>query len=251
MNRVVTIVSFSLAVPAFVALFGYQRPTLILTTIASFVLCVLCFWVESIIKTKGFAIANRIMYFLSRSRAGYIEKEKRFIYERLSDNNWKFTKQYTLLSRSNTLDGFDDRFCWSVDSSNAGISAINDEHRVCNIRQQEIWTVYTVKFNKIVAKGEEIQTGTVIDNLEDKNKKAVPFLSATISAKTKVLKMTVKIPKQYHPSNAKFEVFSSANTDARISSCDLEYNEAEQGFTKMVLYPRRNWKYVITWDCEN
>lgn len=248
MNKFITVLSFSLAVPSFLAIFSVEKKIVLLSAVLAFVLCLFFFWLDSVLKKIGSKIINAIFFFLAKASGSYFILEQCYIYERINAENWEFTKRYCLKSCSNTFDSYDDRFCWSGDSNSAIIEATEPKHTVSNIRGEEIWTAFTVKFDTVY-KGNEILTGARITNLIDKTQTVRPFLSNTILRKTRLLRMTVKLPLDFRPINPKFEIYSNDAQSSRISSEPLKYNEATHEIElKPIEYPRKGWRYVIVWE---
>lgn len=248
MNRLFTILAFSLAVPAFLVIFTRNTSVLFLSFTISFGVACLLFWLESIFHRKGSHLLNRLAFSFQKARLGCIVEEQKYFYERIDESNWQFTKQYQIKSKSNTLDHFNDRFCWSSDSSKASITPCQADQKIASIHSEEFWTVYTVRFNTILI-GKSITTGAVISNLVDEGGSARPFLSATVLPKTKLLRMTVKIPKKYKPKNPVLEIHTSSALDSCISRQSLVYNDNTQEIEiEPVRYPRTNWRYVIIWE---
>ena len=62
--------------------------------------------------------------------------------------------------------------------------------------------------------------------------------------------MTVVFPENSTPTNGKFSVYADGlrSSDAMVSSDDLVYNEGDRTFEKTIDYPRKGWRYVITWE---
>lgn len=63
--------------------------------------------------------------------------------------------------------------------------------------------------------------------------------------------MTVIIPKELKPINAKFEIYKTSETGKIIKSEPIAYDERIRGFSLKIPYPRRGWTYAIVWDWEN
>ena len=248
MNRIITILGFSIAIPAFLSIFVNDKHVLAIVTIVAFAVCCLLFWIESILRTKGSVVLGFIAYFFHKTRRGCIIEEQRLVYERIDKFNWEFTKKYRIKSKSNVLDHFDDRFCWSNDSSKAIIKPCENAQKIDGIQSEEIWTIYSVQFNS-VPRGHTIDTGAHITNLIDADLSARPFLSTTIIPKTKLLRMTVKIPQEFAPKNPRLVIYTSSSLDSRINSMPLSYNEVSHEIdVPPVRFPRTNWRYVILWD---
>lgn len=248
MNKLITIFSFTLAVPSFVAVFHGDKKAIIISGVIAFLLCISFFWLESVIKKNGSKISNALAYFFQRVDGTYYILEQKYVYERIDAENWEFTKKYCLMSRNNTFDNYDDRFCWSADSSKATIDPLEPKHVVKNVRNEDIWTAFTVKFDT-VHKRKEISTGTKITNLVDSAHTVRPFLSNRILRKTRLLRMSVIIPKEFMPKNPRIEIFTDDIQSSKISSEPLNYNEKTHEIeAPPIEFPRVGWVYSIIWE---
>ena len=248
MNRAITILSFSLAVPSFIFIFTQNKKIALLSAIIAFIACYFLFWLERILKRKGSTIVNFIFFLFQKAKRGCVIEEQKYYYERKDEYNWEFKKTYRIRSKSNTLDRFDDRFCWSGDSTESKISPVVPEHEIVGIHQQEIWTVFSVKFNSI-PRGKIATVGSVVSNLVDTKKSVQLFLSATVLPKTKVLRMAIKLPPDFRPNNPRLEIHTSASINSCTELRGLSYDETTNEIElPPVKYPRANWRYVILWD---
>ena len=249
-NRFFTIMAIALSVGAFVYIFIPDKWIAAVTAIIATVVSIGIFVLEHIIKQNGSQLANAFVYFFTRNDK-YIFKEKTFEYERIDDEHWKAEKKYKIESHCHTLEEFEDRFCWSANSKTAQILPIENEQRISRIGERERWTVFTVKFARSIGKKETIYTGAAITNLQSEPSDVKPFLSANIDRKTSRLKMIVKIPARYDPKNAKFMAYSSVSSNHPVFTKDITYDTAEEVFCVTMDYPRKNWRYVISWEYGN
>ena len=251
-NRFLTIGSFTLAVPAFVYIYFPNSKVLLPVAGGTLLICCLLFWLEHCIKRSGSDFINRCMFRFTRT-GRYSVEEKRLLYERLDKQSWRNTKRYILKSNSSEFEEFDDRYDWSADSSGSRVTPIDQSHSIHSLSNHDQWTVFTVRFNKRIAKKSTIETGCIIDDLVDVDEKVRPFLSTTIDRKTRLLVMTVKIPAEFCPVNAKLEVYSSPVTDRdrKVETKVLLYNSETQEISATIHYPRKNWKYYICWEYQN
>lgn len=248
MNRFITILGFSLAVSAFVNIFTKDIKIIVGSAILAFLISCFLFFLEGFFRRQKSLIVNFIAYLFQKTKRGCIVEEHQCYYERLDMYKWQFSKKYRLKSKNNTFDHFDDRFCWSSDSSRAKITPSEAGQEITGIRGQQIWTVYTTKFHT-VPRGNTINTGSIISNLIDSTCSVRPFLSVTVLPKTRLLRIAVKIPAEFGPINPTLEIHSSSGMDSLISSQPLTYNEITQEIEMPpVRFPRFNWRYVIIWD---
>ena len=114
------------------------------------------------------------------------------------------------------------------------------------------WNYFNIELKKTYFKNEKINTGIRIENLHDPNRICKPFLLVSIEEKTKYLNLVVKIPKELCPKNAKFLIFSTFNNCRTPNNGEngeeLHYNNTIQGYSVKINYPRKGWKYAITWE---
>lgn len=247
MNRFFTILSASLAIPAFVYIFYPNKTIVAIVAGIAFIVSTALFKLEQFIKKNGSLIANAITYFFTRAEK-YLVEEKKVVYERKSKTEWELLKRYSIKPLHNGFDEYDDRFCWSADSSKANILPIEAGQTISRIRDQERWTVYSVVFDRSAAKKKSVPTGSRINNLIDESDSVKPYLSITIPEKTSRLKISVKIPQQFTPKNGRFSVYSSASSSSEVFTKSIAYDVPEEAFSETVIYPRKNWRYVITWE---
>ena len=194
---------------------------------------------------------NRIIYYLSRNDSEYNIVSKEFSYTCINDKEYKCKKHITIYPTRNDVDRISERFAWSARSSNAKIIPLKNEHEIKDIRQQELWTCYSVYFNHTCQKHKEYETGSAIENLIDEHGEAVPFLSATVERKTKTLVMYVKFENKSVSPVATFKVFTPKCMTKELHSEELAYDNIVKGFKCVVNFPRPNWKYVISWEYKN
>ena len=94
MNKFITILGFSIAVPAFSSIFIQDKHILLITAILSFLVCCFLFWIESFVKRKGSFIINFAAFHLQKASRGCVIEEQKCEYERIDEHNWKFSKKY-------------------------------------------------------------------------------------------------------------------------------------------------------------
>lgn len=247
MNRLIAIVSFAIATPAFVNLFCDNKHHLIASAIIALLIALLGFYLEGIIKKYGNNAINKIIYFLTKSAPNYKILDRYMLYECFDGNTYKCTKTCEIKSKGD-LDRIESRFCWSADSSMAIIDPKYSDHRIENLRSEGRWTAYTIFFGEKIRKGCIIKTGSVISNLIDHDNKVVPFISSKVCYKTRTLTLTVAFYGNRMPKSAVLEVYSDDLQEYCIENRPLEYDPVTHGYSVTIKYPRRKWKYIISWD---
>lgn len=240
----------SVGTAAFALVYGFEQNVCAATLAClACILLVFCgFKIETYIKANGNEILNRIIYLLTKNEKKYNVLHKHIIYSYLGNDQYTFEKKYEISPMVRDLDRVNDRFSWSVSSAGCDIMATNAGHTINKVWQQEMWTCYTIYLNEIPVKCKPYNVGSLISNLVDTTHSVVPYLSNTVDKKTKCTTLVVKFPKDDHPELAKFEVFSSkAGMDSNYEE-NLAYDDGVGGFTRTVRYPRKGWRYVISWE---
>lgn len=249
MNTVFTIIATSLSVSAFAFIFFPDKRKAAIIAFVAFLLCLLSLLVEHLFKKNGSQIINAVMYFFTKNREFLLE-EKIVEYARKNDKEWVLKKRYRLKSKCRALEEYDDRFSWSANSAGCEITSLEKGQQVTRIRGLENWTFYTIVFDHSVKKGATVDTGSIVSNLIAEPEIVRPYLSITITEKTSRLKLSAKIPAKYGPRNGTFSVYSSPSSspDSLVLTKKIEYSNEDESFSETIIYPRKNWKYVITWE---
>ncbi len=247
MNRIVSSISLALAVVSFAYIFTKNIPLCCIYGIISIILLEIGYKIEAWLKSTGNDFFNRIIYYLTPNDKKYNLLSKQLTYSYLGNDTYAYKKEYEIYPFCN-LDRMNDRFAWSAPSADASLSPIISSHEINDRAQKDLFTNFTVYFNEICQNHKSYKTGALIENLIDSSKTALPYVSARITRKTKLLNIIIKIPKGMNPKNAKFKVYSLKNDDDEIMSVDLDYDSSVGGYSKTVNYPRKGWRYVLSWD---
>ena len=248
MNRFITILSCAFAVSSFAYMFRNDSIFGLKLGLLALVLLIVAYRIEYLLKTNGNAFVNRFVYFFTKSDKRYNYKSRYFVYSRISDKEYSFEKTYDIYPTCSDLDSISDRFSWSAPSTGSKIISSEKTHEISNTWQQDMWTCFTIYFRECCTKHEIYKTGSIITDLFDEKIVAVPYLSATIDRKTEQIILVAKIPRSMNPTNACLKVYSAKNTVNEVYSLPLEYDDSVGGFKVIVKYPRKGWKYVITWQ---
>lgn len=209
MNKFCTVLSVSLSVACFTYMFNSDLYISCAVGFIAFMLSMVGFSVENRAPYYWNAKLNKLLYYLSKDDREYNVDCKEQIYTRLSETEYKCEKVNIIRPTCNNLDRMQDRFSWSASSSGAKISAMDIQHEITAIRQQELWTYYSIYFHQIYEKRKAVRVGSIIHNLLDPDGQAVPFLSVTVDRKTKLLVMRVRFENDRHSESAMFKIFSS------------------------------------------
>lgn len=191
---------------------------------------------------------NKLLYYLSKNDREYNVISKEITYTCINEKEYKSEKNIVIYPTSNNVDRINEKFAWSARSAGARIRPLKDGHEIKAIRQEELWTCYSVYFNHTCQKHKEFETGSVIENLFDENGEVVPFLSATVERKTKKLIMRVKFDENKSSLRATFKVFTPKCKSKEIYSEELSFDAVSKGFTYVIDFPRPHWKYIISWE---
>lgn len=248
MNRFCTIISLALSVACFAFMFNSDIILSCFFGLCALMLCIIGFTIESKASYFWNTKLNKFLYYLSKNDKEYNITCKEFIYTCINNNEYKSEKNITLYPTCNNLDRIMERFAWSAPANKAIIDPLVPNQEICGFHQRELWTYYFVYFHHVCERHKIFKTGSVIHNLIDENNEAAPFLSATVDRKTKLLIMKVCFDNSIHPTNATFKVFSTKNPREEIYSEELSYDNVINGFSKIIDFPRQNWKYVISWE---
>lgn len=247
MNRLITY--FSIGSAAFALAYGFERDLTI-----SAIVCAVCvlvaivgFRVEAFVKASGNDMLNRVLYFFSKDEKKYNVNHKRVTYNYLGNDRYSFEKKYEILPKIADLDRLNDRFSWSVPAVGYTIK-VEPPHTAKQIWQQDMWTCYSVCFNETPEKNKPYKVISEVVDLVDTTRSAAPYMSNTIDKKTKCTTMVVTFPTNDHPTTAKFQVFSAKSGMDPNREETLMYDAGVGGFKKTVNYPRRGWRYVISWE---
>ncbi len=250
MKKILTLLAVPLSV--FGVAYAFYPSLLVasLISIASLAIVLLGFEAEKRMKASGKEWVNKFFYYITANHKEYNIDTKRFIYEYKGNKEYLCSKEYIIKPNCSDLDRMNDRFAWSAPSGESKVVPTAKGHEINRIWKKEFWTYFTIYFKETCRKHQPYNVGVEIQNLIDKDNNAVSFVSAQIDRKTKLLNLIVKIPKKFNPRDAQLKVFNASVTcdDVEIHSENLEYDETINGFQSKIKYPRKGWKYVISWN---
>ncbi len=247
MTKLITYFSIGTASFALVYAFDKNLYCSLFVAFLSILITFLGFKIENYVKTSGNEILNKLVYFVTRSDKKYNIHHKCSTYTYLGNDLYTFRKRYEIVPTTKDLDRISDRFAWSAPSAGCKIKPTEANHKINTIWQKESWTCYSIYFNEVCKKRKKYSVGSEISNLVDTTSCAVPFLSNKIDRKTCCLTLEVIFPQNSHPNKAKFEIFSSnSELDSNYEE-EIAYDSDIGGFKRIVHYPRKGWRYVISW----
>lgn len=250
MNNFLTIGAFSLAVTSFAYPFLNDKKWCIFILFTTYIILYLISYIEKLIKKSKGDLLDKALYFITRNREPYLidYTEAKYIYK--SKNEMEYHKRVDLISRTNYLTRYPEKFCWSSYSSDIKVLPMETGQKINYMPSKNFWTIIDIEFNQRIKKRDTISSGMMVMDLKDEIGLSKPFLSLENDKKVKHRKMMVIIPKDLKPCNARFEVYPSHNQENIIKSEAIEYNEAIGGYEKSIPYPRKGRTYSIIWEWE-
>lgn len=247
-KKFIMLAGFSIAVTSFT--FQYTKDIHVL--IAVFVVVYLILWllleIEKHIRDSSGYVINRFFYLFSRTNDKYTIEYVETFYEFISKKEMVYSKDIEIKSCVNDLKAYEDKLCWSSYSSSFAIVPKYENHTINHLASRHQWNVFEIDLGQRYKKRKTVKTGYKVTGLIDELGIAKPFLSHRTEKKVKERIMTVIIPKELKPINAKFEIYKSNETGKIIKSEPIEYDERIKGFSKKILYPRRECTYAIVWE---
>ena len=118
--------------------------------------------------------------------------EKEITYEYLTQYKMVYKKRVVLKALKKDLEAYYDKYHWTGRGKVEMKSGIKS-HKVRKTTPKNVWQFYEINFQRCLKKCEEIET-EIIWELEDEEKVAVPFLSATIEEQTDKLILNLILP---------------------------------------------------------
>lgn len=247
-KKFIMLAGFSFAVTSFV--FQYTKKIYILAAV--FVGVYLSLWLllelERYIRDSDGNLLNKFFYIFGKTTDEYIVEYSEAFYEYISKNEMKYSKDLEIKSRIKDLRIYEDKFFWSSYSPYISVNAKYDDQKLSNLTSKNQWSTFEINLGRRYKRKELVKTGFEIEGLKDDLGIAKPFLSLRSDKKIKERIMTVIIPKELNPINAKFEIYKTDETGTVIKSESLAYDEKIRGFSVKIPYPRRGWTYTIVWS---
>ena len=208
------------------------------------ILIVLIYTVPFLCKHRG-KILNIILYYIGTHKYNVTLRET--IYEFLSRTDMRHEKHFILCSRINGLNEYTTRFGWSKEGE-LNVEPLVQNQIIARKWDNDKMKYLTLLFDRYYKKGESINTGILLDNLKDEEKKSLLYLSTGIFDRTKTVRLIVKLNRDLKPKNIflnyykqYFDYFPDG-----VKPLNYDYENLKIEYTEN--YPRKNSKYVITWD---
>lgn len=155
-----------------------------------------------------------------------------------------YRRRKVLKALKNGLDAYNDKYLWTG-RGNVAISSAIREQTVRETFKKNVWQFYEIRFQKVLSKGESIETEVVWD-LEDAARVAVPFMSATVEEPTDLLKLSLSLPPDLKVGQVTCEISSGIGSKKPLSSKTMNldrYGRVSWGIEK----PKLLHHYEIRW----
>lgn len=246
MKKFINSTAFGLAVSSVCYIFWPKTYTIFISFFCAIAFVQIGEICEKKLRNNGSELVSKIYFIFSKNKKGYYFNRLECIYSCLDDNKYSFEKKTNIKICKNNLDGYEEMFRWSAPSLGAKIEPIITGQKIKGIGQQEGWTTYQVKFDHIYEKGETVYSGSIVSNLIDNNKVALPFVSYTIREKMRMLILSVEFSDGNRPKGD--VVFNCKNADGNtVMEEILQYNKKDERYSKSIMYPKKGYKYTIDW----
>lgn len=253
-NKILTVLSFSLAVAAFVYIFYAENNLLcILWFVLALVVAVIGFFAEKRIRKNGNKLFDAIVYFFTPNGVKiYQENDHKYNVEKfetkysiLDNNTYELSKKLTIKSYDEDFSFLEEGFCWSAPYDEIELTPLCSKHTINNeVYSRENYKRYKIQFNQTYSTKDKIEVGSTV-----RLKSATypdEFFGITIKRKTKHLVMDVYFDSSRLPQNpVVFKTYSSKFKEKTIQILQCDSNK---NYHISIKYPRKGWRYVISWD---
>ena len=246
----------------FLAIYGFQ-PTLDNRLYWAFLFIGFAFLLAYIISIIIFLAIHkkgglRIINFWSAPKKPIYFLKKSMEYRFETRTKLSFRKEFEVVAKQKNVRDLPDRYTWSKDRNMpCRIEALNPNDTIVPEGIAEYWHEYTIQFSRNLEKNKPYQTGIIMPELIDDEKKSQLFLSSGIYEPTKELYMKVVIqsPLRFKKGSAKLLVYHTYFARYPSKEYPLEikaYNNGanDTGFyiEHRGLYPITGACYKITWE---
>lgn len=168
----------------------------------------------------------------------------RILYDHKEIHKMVYTKRKRVRALKDNLDRYVDRYNWTGKGTVAPQSLRKSEKYV-ETERRSTWQYYELRFERALKKGEELDVD-VVWNLEDLEKAAVPFMSATIEEPTNSLSLKVKFPDDSNVDHVIKEISPFIGAKMPFSSVREEITETE--YEWIVTNPKLLFHYELRWE---
>lgn len=165
-------------------------------------------------------------------------------YEYKNKKHMHYTKKVFVQALKNNLDRYIDKYAWTGKGSIKMKSNIKEQ--LCNEGlRKNVWQFYEIIFQKILNKGDKIETEIFWD-LYDKESVAVPFASSTVLEPTELLKLKVILPQNFDVREAICETSCSISSYRPLKT---EYISCDRNgvYEWNIIKPKILYHYEMRW----
>ena len=156
----------------------------------------------------------------------------------------RYKKRTCIKSLKNGLDVYRDIYRWTGRGKVVLRSGI-PEHNIVETVKRNIWNAYEIRLQKTLKKGESINTEAIWE-LEDLEKVAVPFCSATMEEPTDSLKLNVSLPLSFGVREVTCETSSAIGSRKPLDSFTKPLDKHGE-VSWVVPNPKLLYHYEIKW----
>jgi hypothetical protein len=176
--------------------------------------------------------------------------KKVIVYEYSADGKTIYQRKYMLIQvlRDNLI-LYTDRYHWTGNGK-CIVRSLTPEFEITNQHEREeeeaTWSYFNVRFPHHYHK-EDIIESTIEWELEDAEKKAVPFLSTMIDYETNYLFLQVILPHEMAPKRAYLHKFEHYKDTLPSVTRQAQWSSASRSIMYEVPEPKKDHKYAIRW----
>lgn len=214
-----------------------------------YILFIFIVFVSYIILIYKSVTVRFLKYFFTKN-GNYNVLLRETIYEFKSRTEMYHEKKYIIRSNRNDLQEISTRFGWSKEQILTP-TTINPKHQIVKTWKSDKMTHFTILLERHFKKGEVFTSGFKIDNILDKRKESLLYLSTGIFEKTKKVRLLVKFNVKLIPKNIEIKIFKNYFDLSPMFTNKLDYDFENKEVSFEHLYPIKLSKYLITWEFEN
>lgn len=254
--NIFSFIAFDVSIVSLTAHFvNYDLTAMLIIALITSIFYLFLYKLQLFFQNNPSLIFNILLYYLTPNKKNYIIISKKLDYKYIDRYQLTYNKDIVLKTKK-MLSTYRDRYNWNLSAPDAKIECIQSGQEIADITKFFDYDYYTVKFNQTYKKGVIVNTGSRIVNLKDPNGECPTFLFVQIREKMKKIILTVIIPKELKPYNARFCIYNTTcelespingNEDNKFGE-SLSYDDNIQGFQKTISFPRMDWTYAIVWE---
>lgn len=217
-------------------------------TLAFFGILVLIF-VVTILKMQHRSLIYRFIIYIFTGKHDHYLKSRSLYYEYSDRSHMEHSKDFEVVSKSDTFEMFTDRYVFSGES-NCSLHPLYSGQKIIWECKDHGWNFYSIRLDSPVSKG-KIKMGMKMNTIHDPNHTAKLFLSTGIYEATERLKMEVKFGEGLTPVNAKLRIYRDYVDRAPIEERNLDFDPDKRTISYEEMYPVYHYKYLIAWTFDD